>query len=137
MHNFSQEQIFILFFIIGLIIGIIFDFFRAIRKNFKSSDFTTLIEDIVFLGFTTFLIIFSVIRINGGEVRFYLFLAIFFGILLYSLTISNLCVIIFSVIVRICKKMLQIPFLMFKKVVKALKKPLRNLKVNKKKYGDT
>ncbi len=128
MYNFSQEQIFILFFIIGLIIGITFDFFRAIRKNFKASDFTTLIEDIVFLGFTTFLIVFSVIRINGGEVRFYLFLAIFFGILLYSLTISNLCVIIFSVIVRICKKMLQIPFLMFKKVIKTLKKPLKNLK---------
>lgn len=125
MYNFSQEQIFILFFIIGLIIAIIFDFFRAIRKNFKASDFTTLIEDIVFLGFTTFLIIFSIIRINGGEVRFYLFLAIFFGILLYSLTISNLCVIIFSVIVRICKKILQIPFLMFKKVVKTLKKHLR------------
>ncbi len=128
MYNFSQEQIFILFFIIGLIIGITFDFFRGIRKNFKASDFTTLVEDIVFLGFTTFLIIFSVIRINGGEVRFYLFLAIFFGILLYSLTISSLCVIIFSVIVRICKKMLQVPFLMFKKVVKALKKPLKNLK---------
>ena len=107
MYNFSQEQIFILFFVIGLIISIIFDFFRAIRKNFKASDFATLIEDIVFLGITSFLIIFSIIKINGGEVRFYIFLAIFFGILLYSLTISNLCVIIFNVIVRICKKIFQ------------------------------
>lgn len=117
-----------LFFIIGLIIGIIFDFFRGIRKNFKSSDFMTLIEDIVFLGLTSFLIIFSIIRINGGEVRFYLFLAIFFGILLYSLTISNLCVIIFSVIVRICKKMLQIPLHLLKIIVKFVKKPMKNLK---------
>lgn len=128
MYNFSQEQIFMLFFIIGLIIGIIFDFFRGIRKNFKSSDFMTLIEDIVFLGLTSFLIIFSIIRINGGEVRFYLFLAIFFGILLYSLTISNLCVIIFSVIVRICKKMLQIPLHLLKIIVKFVKKPMKNLK---------
>lgn len=125
MYNFSQEQIFILFFVIGLIISIIFDFFRAIRKNFKSSDFVTLIEDIVFLGITSFLIIFSIIKINGGEVRFYIFLAIFFGILLYSLTISNLCVIIFNVIVRICKKIFQIPFLVSKKAIKMLKNQLR------------
>lgn len=128
MYNFSQEQIFILFFVIGLIISIIFDFFRAIRKNFKASDFATLIEDIVFLGITSFLIIFSIIKINGGEVRFYIFLAIFFGILLYSLTISNLCVIIFNVIVRICKKIFQIPFLVSKKAIKMLKKPIKNLK---------
>lgn len=121
MYNFSQEQIFILFFIIGLIIGVIFDFFRAIRKNFKSSDFITLIEDIAFLFIISILVIFSIIRINGGEVRFYLFLGIFFGILIYSLTISNLCVIIFSVIVRLCKKIFQIPFLISKKVVKSLK----------------
>lgn len=128
MYNFSQEQIFILFFVIGLIISIIFDFFRAIRKNFKASDFVTLIEDIVFLGITSFLIIFSIIKINGGEVRFYIFLAIFFGILLYSLTISNLCVIIFNVIVRICKKIFQIPFLVSKKAIKMLKKTIKNLK---------
>lgn len=120
MYNFSQEQTFILFFIIGLIIGIIFDFFRAIRKNFKSSDFATLIEDIVFLVLTSALIIFSIIRINGGEVRFYLFLGIFFGILIYSLTISNLCVIILNVIVRLCKKMFQIPIQILKKLLKGI-----------------
>ena len=120
MYNLSQEQTFILFFIIGLIIGLIFDFFRVIRKNFKTSDFLTLIEDIAFLILTSFLIIFSIIRINGGDVRFYLFLGIFFGILIYSLTISNLCVIILNVIVRLCKKIFEVPFLLSKKVIKSL-----------------
>lgn len=129
MYNFSQEQIFMLFFIIGLIIGIIFDFFRAIRKNFRASDFVTLIEDIVFLSMVSALIIFSIIRINGGEVRFYLFLGIFFGILLYSLTISNLCVIIFNIIVRLCKKIFQIPFKVFFKVFKIIKMVLRKRKL--------
>ncbi len=121
MYNFSQEQTFMLFFIIGIIIGILFDIFRAIRKNFKSSDFVTLIEDIVFLTLTTLLIILSIIRINGGEVRFYIFFGIFFGILIYSLTISNLCGIILNVIVRLCKKIFQIPFLISKKVIKLFK----------------
>lgn len=126
MYNFSQEQIFILFFIIGLIIGIIFDFFRAIRRNFKSSDFITLLEDIAFLVLTSFLIIFSIIRINGGEVRFYLFLGIFFGILIYSLTISNLCVIIFNIIVKLCKKILQIPILILRKIIQGICKSKKN-----------
>ena len=125
MYNLSQEQTFILFFIIGLIIGIIFDFFRAIRKNFKSSDFTTLIEDIAFLSIISFLVIFSIIRINGGEVRFYLFLGIFFGILIYSLTISNLCVIILNIIVKICKNIFEVLYLISKKVVRFLKIPNR------------
>lgn len=121
MYNFSQEQTFMLFFIIGIIIGIIFDIFRTIRKNFKSSDFVTLIEDIIFLSITTLLIILSIIRINGGEVRFYIFLGIFLGILIYSLTISNLCGIILNVIVRLCKKIFQIPFLILKNAIKSAK----------------
>ena len=49
MYNFSQEQVFILFFIIGLIIGLLLDFFRATRKVFKTSDNLTFFEDIIFI----------------------------------------------------------------------------------------
>ena len=101
MYQFSQEQIFIFFFIIGIIIGFIFDIFRVIRKSFKTTDFITLIEDIIFLLISSILIIGGIIKINGGEVRFYLFLGIFLGGLIYSLTISNLYVIIFYEFVKI------------------------------------
>ena len=111
MYQFSQEQIFIFFFIIGIIIGFIFDIFRVIRKSFKTTDFITLIEDIIFLLISSILIIGGIIKINGGEVRFYLFLGIFLGGLIYSLTISNLYVIIFYAFVKICKKIFKIPFL--------------------------
>ena len=94
MYNFSQEQVFIFFFIIGIIIGCIFDFFKVLRKSFKSSDIITFIEDIIFLIISAFLIITGIIKLNNGEVRFFLFLGIFFGVLVYSLTISNLYVII-------------------------------------------
>lgn len=50
MYNFSQEQVFIFFFIIGIIIGLILDFFRAIRKVFKTPDNLTLFEDILFIA---------------------------------------------------------------------------------------
>ncbi len=104
MTFFSQEEIFLLFFIIGIIIGLIFDFFKVLRKSFKTSDMVTFIQDLMFLLISGTLIIFSIIKLNGGEVRFYLFLGIFFGILIYSLTISNLYVIILYEIVKICKR---------------------------------
>lgn len=121
MHYFSQEQIFIFFFIIGIIIGFIFDFFRVIRKSFKTTDFITLIEDIIFLFISSILIIGGIIKINGGEVRFYLFLGIFLGGLIYSLTISNLYVIIFYEFVKICKKIFKIPFLCIIRFLKTTK----------------
>lgn len=54
MYLFSQGQIFIIFLIIGLCVGTLFDFFRAIRKTFNTPDLATLIEDIVFMALTRY-----------------------------------------------------------------------------------
>lgn len=125
MHNFSQEQIFIFFFIIGIIVGMLFDIFRVIRKSFKTPDYITFIQDIVFLILSSILIIGGILKLNNGEIRFYLFLGIFLGGLIYSLTISNLYVIILYEIVKICKKIFKIPYLCIIKFSKTLKKLIR------------
>lgn len=52
---YSQAQIFILFFIIGITIGLMFDFFRVLRKSFKTPDFITIIQDIIFLFLARFI----------------------------------------------------------------------------------
>ncbi len=109
MYNFSQGQIFIFFFIIGIIIGMIFDIFKTLRKSFKTSDKLTFFEDLIFIIISAYLIILGIIKLNGGEVRFYLFLGIFFGIIIYLLTISNIYGIILYTVVEICKKMLKVP----------------------------
>ncbi len=106
MYYFSQEEVFLLFFIIGIIIGLIFDFFKVLRKSFKTKDIVTFIEDLLFLLISGTLIVLGIIKLNSGEVRFYLFLGMFFGILIYSLTISKLYVIILYEFVRICKKII-------------------------------
>lgn len=46
---YSQVQIFLLFFIIGIVISILFDFFKVLRKSFKTPDYITIIEDIIYL----------------------------------------------------------------------------------------
>ena len=119
MCVFSQEQVFILFFIIGIIIGLIFDLFRVIRKCFKVPDYITLIQDILFFISSGVILILGILKINNGEIRLFLFLAIFFGMLIYFLTISNMYVIILYEIMNLCKKILKIPFLCFKKIYKS------------------
>lgn len=122
MYEFSQSQIFIFFFIIGIIIGILFDIFRVLRKNIRTPDMITYVQDIVFLVISGILLLYGVIKLSNGEIRFYLFIAVFFGILIYSLTISNICVIILSVFVKICKKIILFPFFCCKNILKLRKK---------------
>ncbi|MCI8482033.1 MAG: hypothetical protein HFJ27_02915 [Clostridia bacterium] len=57
-----QAYIFVIFILNGLIIGVLFDCFRILRKSFKTSDMITYIEDIFFwilAGIVTLYFIFS------------------------------------------------------------------------------
>lgn len=127
MLSYTQGQIFILFFLLGIVIGSIYDIFRVIRKNFKTSDFVTQIEDIIFLIIAGILILCFILKFCIGEIRFYVFIAIFLGILLYFLTISKPYVIILNIIAKFCKKILsffvnliKIPYILIKKYIKKL-----------------
>ena len=127
MLSYTQGQIFILFFLLGIVIGSIYDIFRVIRKNFKTSDFVTQIEDIIFLIIAGILILCFILKFCIGEIRFYVFIAIFLGILLYFLTISKAYVIILNIVVKFCKKILsffvnliKIPYIFIKKHIKKL-----------------
>lgn len=127
MLSYTQGQIFILFFLLGIVIGSIYDIFRVIRKNFKTSDFVTQIEDIIFLIISGILILCFILKFCIGEIRFYVFIAIFLGILLYFLTISKPYVIILNIVVKFCKKILsffvnliKIPYIFIKKYIKKL-----------------
>ena len=126
----EQSRNFCLFFIIGLFIGFIFDLFKSFRKNFKTNNLCVDIQDIVFLIISGFLFFKSVVVFNSGNIRFYIFVSTVLGIAIYSLTLSESCVIIIDVILRFVK-------LIFRFVLKLLKLPYyfakNNLKINFKK----
>lgn len=44
----NQANLFLIFTINGVIIGLLFDFFRILRRSFNTKDFVTYIEDILF-----------------------------------------------------------------------------------------
>ena len=56
----NQAYLFLVFTLTGFIIGALFDVFRILRKSFKTSDFITYLEDILFWALTGFLIIYNI-----------------------------------------------------------------------------
>ena len=84
-----QLYVFSIFFLTGCIIGVLFDIFRILRKSFKTSDFVTYIEDIIFWIMSGFILIYSIFIFNNGELRIYLFLGLLLGLVAYLLIISK------------------------------------------------
>ena len=85
----NQAYLFLIFIVNGLIIGFLFDLFRILRLSFKTKDFVTYLEDITFWILTGFIVLYSIFVFNNGEIRFYIFLGIALGVLLYMTIFSS------------------------------------------------
>ena len=103
-ESMSQFNLFIQFIMVGIIIGIIFDIFRIIRKCFSISDVHTYIEDILFGIITSLLLIYLLYIYNQGRVRLYMFIALSLGLIVYFNTISKYFIKIQVIIVSFIKK---------------------------------
>lgn len=137
----NQANLFLIFAINGVIIGLVFDIFRILRKSFKTSDVVTTLEDILFWLITGIIVLYSIFIFNNGEIRFFMFLGIFLGIMLYMLLLSS-HIIKFSVkVIAIIKravafifKILISPIQFIYKIIKnMLKKPILFCFINIKK----
>ena len=81
---------FFIFIVLGLIIALIFDLFRILRKKFKTNNIITYLEDILFWMISGFLITPAIFQFNDGELRAYLFIGIFLGIIIYIMLFTKL-----------------------------------------------
>lgn len=139
---YTQLQLFLIFIINGLLIGLLFDFFRILRKSIKTSDFMTYVEDIIFWLLTGFIILYSIFTYNNGEIRLFMFLAMIIGILLYWVLISKFILSISLNIINFIKKVFQIifniiniPFTFFIKIIKKVfLKPISFVIINIRNY---
>ena len=100
----NQAYLFLVFSLTGIIIGIIYDIFRVLRKSFKTSDIITYFEDILFWIITGILILYNIWFFNNGEIRIFMFLGILIGILIYILILSNITRKILFLFFNILKK---------------------------------
>ena len=124
----NQAYLFLIFVLDGFIIGLLFDFFRILRKTFKTSDIITYIQDILFWILTGLIVLYSIFVFNNGEMRIYIFLGILIGIVLYILLFSKYVIKINVFIINKIKWfisiILKIIFMPFKFIFNILKKSL-------------
>ena len=105
----SQLINMLLFILTGIVIGVLFDIFRIIRRSFKTPDFLTYIEDIVFWLLAGIILLFTIFTFNNGEIRLYIFVSMLFGLTLYILTLSKFFIKINVKIIGIIKKIVCYP----------------------------
>ena len=127
---YTQLQLFSIFLINGLLIGLLFDFFRILRKAIKTADFITYVEDALFWILTGFIILYSIFTYNNGEIRLFMFFAIILGILIYLIFISKIILSISLNIINIVKKIFSIVFHIIKIPFQFFMKLLRKLFLN-------
>lgn len=106
----NQAYLFLVFTLTGVLIGILFDFFRILRRSIKTSNIITYIEDILFWILTGVLILYNMWYFNNGEIRIYMFLGIIIGVLVYITTLSNIVIKTCTKILNYIIKGLKVPF---------------------------
>lgn len=122
----NQIYLFFIFVVDGIIIGLLFDFFRIWRKSFKVADVTTYFQDVLFWILTGFIILYSIFVFNNGEIRLFMFLGVIVGALLYLLLVSQYVIKINVTIIKYLKmvfgKIFSILFLPIKYINKLIRK---------------
>lgn len=99
----SQAYIFLCSIIGGVAIALVYDIFRILRKAVKTGVIVTYIEDLLFWILVAVVMFATVYYSNEGELRSYIFLGTFLGVLLYALLFSKAIMNSSLFIVRIAK----------------------------------
>lgn len=138
----NQAYLFLIFTINGIIIGLLFDIFRILRRSFKTSDIITCVQDVLFWILTGFILLYSIFTFSNGEIRLFMFLGVFLGCLIYMLVFSKYFIKINVKIILIIKKILikiisifilPIKFIM-NLIRKVFFKPIKFITINTKKF---
>ena len=104
----------------GIVIGILFDFYRALRLNYKIVRRISILFDVIFWFLITIVIFTTVNILEGFDLRYYHFVALFLGFILYYNTISKYILITFNKIISFITSL-------FKKTVHYIVAFLNNL----------
>jgi spore cortex biosynthesis protein YabQ len=92
--------------LIGAVAGLIFDFFRILRRTFRHPDALTQVEDVVYWLLATVFIFYFILHRNDGEMRLYAVAGIFGGMGLYFFTLSRLLMAVSCVVMDFLKKVI-------------------------------
>ena len=128
MDNIIINQLYslVIYLICGIIIGTLFDTFRALRKTFRTSDIVTYIEDFVFWIMTGLILIFVFFNFSDGQIRIYNLIGLLIGTISYMILLSKSFIKISVIVLKFIKitiyKILKILVFPIKFIINLLKK---------------
>jgi len=91
---------------LGLVMGSIFDFYYVLRYLFRPRKIFVHISDLFIWLFMIALVFVTLLYINWGEMRFYVFLGLILGMLIYYFLFSVYMKIIYERMIKIALKIL-------------------------------
>ncbi|OPJ55090.1 spore cortex biosynthesis protein YabQ [Alkalithermobacter paradoxus] len=89
MYENSEVYVFIVTVYGGILIGIIYDMYRAISYSFKVPKPIRIIEAILFWTITGIVEFLILQKANGYDLRFYNFIGFIIGVIIYLNTVSK------------------------------------------------
>lgn len=104
----------------GIVIGLLFDLYRALRLNFKIVKKISFLFDAIFWLLITIVIFTTINLLERFDLRYYHFVALFLGFILYYNTISKYILTVFN-------KLISFITCLFKKTVHYIVGFLNNL----------
>lgn len=73
----------------GIFIGVLFDLYRAVKQNFNVIKIFSIFYDVLFWIIVTLLVFITINVIESFDLRYYHFIALFIGFIIYYNTISK------------------------------------------------
>ncbi len=119
---YHQINILAIFILTGMCIGLLFDFFRIQRKVFKTFDFITYIEDVLFWILSGIILIIVIMKYTNGEIRIYMISGMVLGLIIYLRLISKYIIKINTSILKFIIKFIKIILFHLKKICEIAKK---------------
>ncbi len=100
----EQAHLFVVSIVLGVKIFLFYDFFRALRKVNRFNNAQVHIQDLVFIIAVTVYAFYLYLYESNGAIRGYYFLGLTLGAIVYLITISKTCVLVFSKVIIIVEK---------------------------------
>ncbi len=117
----EQTLIFLASLGVGFILGIMYDFFRALRLAFSKGKVATIVFDLLYFFFVALLSYMFILAANKGEVRSYIIIGELLGAVFYYFALGLVVVKLTDHFVKVLKKFFSI-------VLKVVTFPFRQLK---------
>lgn len=125
----NQVYVFFASILVGVVLALIFDFFRLMRRKGKTKNLVVYIQDIIYWLIVAFIIIISAFVTNDGELRGFMFVGYIIGAIFYLFLFSKLFLKIFGTILDFIEKCCGVCCDFMNKIVCKMKIKKKNVKI--------